>query len=441
MLKDTFCSSPWFHIRMTYSGELEECRWMHRSLRSVGNKTKPNFDNVSLMEFYNSSEMKSLRQDLLNGNKPKICESCYYQDEFDLPSGRTKQLLKSGVSVDNFPLTMRSSPHFDNFLYSHQTHGQANYHPVDLQIDLGNLCNSACIMCNPRASTRLQQDYKKLTVLNSNLFDKPIEFKPWSRNPELVKKFINELCSIPNIKYIHFLGGETLYDSTFFEICEALIDAGLAKNIIVGSTTNGTIYNNRVERLIKEFKEFHLGISIESVTTLNDYVRYPAKIDEILSNIDKFLALRNNSHLYASLRITPNIFTISELDKLYEYMIKNHIIAEACDILHEPECLKIELIPDEIRNDIISKLSNLIVKYNLNKNTQLNIRRNDLIPTVIANSIIDYTNFIKNYTIPDNAEELRYKLVDFLHAFEALRKNSILDYAPQYEKFLRSYGY
>jgi sulfatase maturation enzyme AslB (radical SAM superfamily) len=385
--------------------------------------------------------MRQLRAALLNGQSAPGCASCYYEDEFGKLSGRTRQLLKSGVQVNDFDRTMRSSPHYQRFLHSYQNSGHGDYHPVDLQIDLGNVCNSACIMCDPVSSSRLHTDYIKLHKINSTLFENPSKYTSWTQNPDTLERFITELIAIPNLKYIHFLGGETLYDEAFYTICDRLVTAGISKNIIIGTTTNGTIHNNRIDNLISQFKEFHLGISIEAVSSLNDYVRYPGKIDPILSNIDKFLALRSSTGLYVSLRITPNIFTISEIDQLFEYMIEKNVIAESCNILFKPECLRIELLPESIRQQTIDKLDQLIVKYKLTKTSDNNIRKADAIADVIGNVVIDYQQFLTTYAIPKNVDILRQQLVIFLKSFESLRNNSILDHAPNYTEFLRHYGY
>lgn len=436
MFEKSFCSSPWFHTRLTYDGTFQECRWFKKQ-----DLAPVNVAATSLLEFYNSERMRSLRQDLLSGAEPAGCETCHYEDSFGKLSGRTRQLLKSGIQQDDFELTIKSSPHYGNFLYSWQNRGISNYWPTDLQIDLGNLCNSACIMCKPEASSRLHQEYTKLNKINSELFLQPLPFKSWTQDPEILESFISELVQIPGIKYIHFLGGETLFDPAFYTICERLIAAGRAKDIIVGTTTNATIYDERVENLIREFKEFHLGISIESVTELNDYIRYPGKITEILPNIDRYLKLRESSSLYVSLRITPNIFTASELDKLFVYMIERNVIAESCNILFKPEYLRMELMPDDIRQQTIGHIEHIISMYGLEKTGTLNIRRNDKINAVIADSVLDYYQFLKSYTVPDNAEELRAKLVSFIKTFETSRGNNILKHLPNYETFLRRYGY
>jgi MoaA/NifB/PqqE/SkfB family radical SAM enzyme len=431
MLKNTFCSSPWFHLRLTYDGSYDVCRW------SKNGVTDFNIRDTSLMQFYNSDVMRQLRLDMLSGIKPAACEPCYYQDSFGKLSGRVRQLNKSAINLNQFPLTFRSSPHLTLFEYSQDMQGASSHFPTDLQIDLGNTCNSACIMCDPTASSRLVADYKKLNKLDSRLFAEPRPYRSWTEDQQIVDRFVQELQTFPYIRYIHFLGGETLYNQAFYDICEHLDGA----NLIVGTTTNGTIYDERIEQLIPRFKEFHLGISIESVTALNDYVRYPGPTDQILSNILKFVALRDsNPGLKLELRITPNLFTISELDQVFEFMIQHNIIAESCNILHQPRCLRMELMPDDIRQETVARLQAIVDRLG-SYTPQVNTRRSDLSREIIAQLANEYLEFVKTYTKPADAEESLTELVTFLKSFESIRNNTILDYAPKYTEFLRNIGY
>jgi len=431
MLKDSFCSSPWFHIRLTYDGSYDVCRW------SKNGATDFNIRTTSLMQFYNSDAMRQLRLDMLAGNRPAVCEPCYYQDTFGKLSGRVRQLNKSAINLAEFPLTFRSSPHLPVFEYSNNMQGASNHFPTDLQIDLGNTCNSACIMCDPTASSRLVADYKKLSKLDSGLFAEPRPYQSWTEDSATVNRFVAELKSFPYIRYIHFLGGETLYNQAFYDICEHLDGTDL----IVGTTTNGTIYDQQIEQLIPRFKEFHLGISIESVSTLNDYIRYPGPTDQILANILKFVELREqHPGLKLELRITPNLFTISELDQVFEFMIEHDIIAESCNILHQPRCLRMELMPDDIRQETVAKLQAVVDRVGKYE-PQVNTRREDLSQQIIAQLATEYLEFVKTYTPPADAKESLTELVSFLKSFESIRNNTILDYAPRYKHFLRSIGY
>lgn len=434
MLCESFCSSPWLHLRILPNGDFDLCRW------SSFKTSKKNISNTSLMNFYNSDEMSNLRFILLNGQKPKICQSCYYQDNFDKFNGRKRQLLKSGITIDDFEIKTKCSPHYEYFEYSYKNNGKSNYFPVDLQIDLGNSCNSGCIMCSPRYSSKLVKDYEKLNSIDSDLFKKIENFNSWTNNDQIVEKFVNDIKQLTNIKYIHFLGGETLQMKAFYKICDILIENNLT-DLIIGTTTNGTIYNEKIIKYIKSFKEFHLGISIESISSLNDYVRYPSNINEILNNIEKYQLLEN-PNLFLTLRVTPNIFTITEFDKLVQYSIEKKLPIESCDILTNPKSLRIELMPDNLRQEIIQKLKLIIDEFTLKKdNKNINIRNKFFIEKTISNGIIEYYDFLLSFQIPEDIEKNRYDLVKFIKGFESLRKNKITDYVPQYKQFLQHYGY
>lgn len=443
--KDVFCSSPWLHVRIGHSGKFYVCRWADRA--------QPNFDsqdielsiqNMSLFEYLNSTTMVELRNQLLTGVKPTACNQCYYQDSFQKLSGRKKQLFRSNLDDENtFELKFKQSPHYEMFKYSQDHNGLTNVQPIDLQIDLENTCNVSCIMCNPSLSSRLATDYIKLHRIAPTVFADPPRFKCWASDPALVAKFVNDLKQIPNIDYIHFLGGETLYVESFYTICEALIEAGLAKNIIVGTTTNGTVYSERLEKLIPQFRAFHLGLSIESVNPINNYIRYPSEIDKVLETFSKFYALRKASPtLHLELRITPNIFSIYYLDELVQYMVENEVTAESCCILANPSHLRIELLPDYLKQQTIQKLVVVASKNSLVRRDQTPDTRNpEFLKQVLSNVVYGYIDFMKDMKLPTNAEEERFKLVQFLKGFEAIRNNSILDCAPEFKDFLLNYGY
>ena len=437
MLKNTFCSSPWFHIRINSAGDYIPCRWYHTF------DSKNNISNMTLKEYVNSSTMRDMRNSMLTGQVPELCKFCHYDESYGKVSGRQRQLLKSAISIDNFEKSICASPHYSLFEHSLNNNGHTDYLPTDLQIDLGTTCNGACIMCSPKYSSKLAADYVKLNQINPGLFAEFPSVKNWADDPALIERFVNDISEIKNLKYIHFIGGETLYLKSFYTICNKLIDLDLAKNISIGTTTNCSIYSNELEHIIKNFKHVHLGLSVESIHSINDYVRWPAEIDAVVSNLEKFIALREQTGIHLSLRITPNVFTVFHLDTIFEFMIKHQITAESCDILREPTCLKIELLPKELAKIILTKINTIISKYQLMKSDQviINRRSDSLVSPVISDVIFEYQRLLETYQAPINVEEERHNLVKFVKAFESLRNNTILSYLPEYEEFLRRYGY
>lgn len=440
MLTDNFCSSPWFHIRLNSAGNYRPCRWISFQKDSAD---EYHMSNISIMDYMNSVAMNDVRAQMLSGEKLPMCAWCQYDDSVNKVSGRKLQLLKSAIKIDNFDKTFCASPHYELFEHSHNNQGATNYHPVDLQIDLGNTCNGACIMCSPTYSSKLANDYTQLNKIEPALFDVFPHLRNWTDDPALVDKFVNELSELPNIKYIHFLGGETLYLKGFYTICNRLIDLGMAKDISIGTTTNCSVYNEELEHIIKNFKHVHLGLSIESFHAVNDYVRWPSNILDVTDHITNFIKLRTETDMHLSLRITPNIFTAYHLDTVFEFMLQNKITAESCSALREPKCLRVDLLPPNLVKICLDKINRVIEKYNLMPNDSIIInRRNDTISSsVITATIFEYKNFFETLVVPDSADEDRYNLVKYIRAFEQVHDNNILDYLPEYEEFLRSYGY
>jgi len=101
------------------------------------------------------------------------------------------------------------------------------------------------------------------------------------------------------------------------------------------------------------------------------------------------------------------------------------------------------LLPIEIRKEVIKKLNKLVNKYSLQRSKKIIINRRvpEKINEVISEVVFEYVDFLENYKEPNNIEESREDLIKFLHAYESIHNNKILDYLPEYEEFLRSYGY
>jgi hypothetical protein len=96
-----------------------------------------------------------------------------------------------------------------------------------------------------------------------------------------------------------------------------------------------------------------------------------------------------------------------------------------------------------LRKDIVNKIDKVIERWQLTPNSQTVLnRRNDAeISSVIKDIIFEYRFLLENYPNIDEVDKHRYDLVKYIRAFESLRANTVLDYLPEYEEFLRSYNY
>lgn len=417
--KQNFCPSPWFHMRINNSGGYEYCRWAESPCTH-------NITDTTPTEYF-QTHMSSVRQEFLDGKMPAGCHPCKSMEQQNKTSGRQKQLLKIGVRVDAFEKTLASSPWVP--IFSIDANNQL---PQDWQVDLGNYCNSACIFCSPESSSRLATEWKKIG------FIKQLPQSNWTDTPELIEKFINTLKQTPHVRYIHFIGGETLITPSFELILKELIAARLNETATIGFTTNLSVWKDNIVELLEKFHNVNLGASIESFSIINDYVRYPVCLPTVFENLQRWVDTAKKNSWLVQLRTTPTCLTVDKLLPIYDYAWDHNIIVESCNFLYEPEAMKPSVLPMEHRNKIIQRMKNWIDQHNVSSETIVNIRNPNTIQAQLVQDLSSYVNYLENE--PDESYRL-HDLVAWLKRIEANRGNSILTYLPEYEELFKSAGY
>lgn len=419
-LKDRFCSSPWFHMRITNSGGMTYCRWADKIA------TQAQIQDVSPNVFF-QEHMAGIRAGMIEGVAPKGCEECHLMEQHSKVSGRQKQLLKVGVRLDRFEKTLASSPWLETF--QDPTCTQL---PQDWQIDLGNYCNSACVFCNPESSSRLATEWKRIGFIDK------LPPPNWTDDASLVDKFVNALKQSPHIQYLHFIGGETLITPAFKIILKALIQAGLHKTATIGFTTNLITWDDEVVDLLTQFAGVNLGMSVEAFKIVNDYVRWPATLPKVYETLDRWIDLAKKHNWLMQFRTTPTVLTVGHLLSVYEYAWNHNIAVESCNFLSNPKVMQPSVLPLEYRASIIDRMEAWIAKRNTSESTILNIRDPNVAQQQVVQDLQSYVNYLKNE--PDESYQLP-ELVEYLKRIEASRGNSILTYLPEYDELFRTAGY
>lgn len=425
----TFCSSPWFHMRITNSGTYEYCRW-RSGITTID--LKNNIQTKTPTEYFQQT-MAGIRQSILDGEPLSSCTSCYTMEQHHKVSGRQRQLLKTGVQEMFFVKSLASSPMKASFDYSQKHQGLTDRTVSDWQIDLGNYCNSACVFCSPEFSSRLATEFHQLKLIDN------IPPAAWCDDPTLVEKFVADLCASQELHYLHFIGGETLITPGFHRILESLIDAGISNRITLGFTTNLTTWSDKIINLLTQFKQINLGLSVETMTSTNDYVRWPSNLSTVKTLADRWVALASQHNWLTQLRITPTCLTIHELDTVYEYAWQNNLAVESCNFLESPEFLRIGVLPAEYRAQARQRLVNWILSHPTIITSQV-INGRD--PTRSQEQLVQDAKSYVEYL--DEVEDESYRLpslIAYLKKLESGRKNSVLNYLPQYEELFRASGY
>lgn len=429
--KKFFCSSPWFHVKISNSGHLEYCRWASRTTKTEIHFYDKNYKQQ--IDTYFKKDLSNIRSQFLQGQFPKDCEPCGVMEKYNKISGRQKQLLKIGIDQDHFEKSLLSSNFKQDFDYSLHNKGQTLNKPVDWQIDLGNYCNSACVFCGPESSSKIAQEYHKLGFIEQ------YPLPNWSDNENYLQDFIEYISEIEDLKYLHFIGGETLITPGFKNILQGLIRSGISKNVSIGFTTNLSKWRQDVVDLLDQFKEINLGVSIETLTEVNDYVRYPSRLNEIKQNLAKWTNHARSQNWLMQIRTTPTCLSIHDLLTVYDYVWENKIGIESCNFLMNPEIMRISVLPRSVRTAISEKFKLWLKNHSVEKTTvNINIRDQNQYQNSLIYDLESYVHYL------DNAQDESFRLpelVKFLKRLETNRHNSILDYIPQYENLFRSAGY
>jgi sulfatase maturation enzyme AslB (radical SAM superfamily) len=412
-------------MRINNSGNYEYCRWATKVNRDTG----PNISQVTPIEYFQHNN-NQIRLQLLNGQPLAGCQDCYAMEQHNKISGRQRQLLKVGVDLDNFDKTMASSPWVSTWATSMAV-GDTNQHPQDWQIDLGAYCNSACVFCSPTSSTKLAAEWKRIGFIDQ------LPAAGWADDPKLVKVLVDALVSSPTLKYLHFIGGETLITPAFKQILQALIDAGRTDPVI-GFTTNLSVWDPEVFDLLKQFSGVNLGMSVESFTPVNDYVRWPLKLPTMLENLQKWQQHSRPLSWLLQLRTTPTLLTISDLISVYDYAWQHNIPVESCNFFNNPVFLRPSVLPLNYRRPIIERMQLWLEQHPVLELTSVNTRDPHRARSAIAQDLQSYVNYLSNE--PDQSNYLP-DLIQFLKKIEASRGNNIIDYLPEYEELFRSAGY
>lgn len=410
-------------MKIGNDGTFHYCRWGENNKSDSGLKNQH-----PITWFQRSAEQKFLRQGMINGVSNLDCHGCYTMETHGKISGRQRQLLKTGVQLSEFDKTLLSSPWLS--VFSESPAGETNQIPQDWQIDLGNFCNSACVFCAPESSSRLASELFKLKIIDN------MPQENWSKDPDQLRKLFDALESASaknSIRYLHFIGGETLLVPAFKQILTRI-----SQPTTLGFTTNLTVWDDEIVKLLEKH-QVHLGLSIETVSALNDYVRFGSKIDQVMENLARWQQLAQSRGWIISLRITPTALTIGELDSVYEFAWQNNLLVESCNFIHEPAFLRPSVLPVGLRLQARHKLSSWInSKGPLQELTVINTRDTNRTQQVLLQDAKSYINYLD--TARDESELLD-KLASYLNKLESSRNNCILDYLPHYADTLRPRGY
>jgi hypothetical protein len=247
--------------------------------------------NLNVNDFqtaWNSTYMRNVRRQMLNGEQPSSCVKCYKEEAAGHNSKRMweTEYWSRRVNIDNLIVN---------------TADDGSVPPQLAYIDLrfGTKCQLACVMCSPHDSSGWIKDYKAIfpSVKNESLKEtmqwenkgsyNGSSYNWHKQNPTFWKQFYEQ---IPNMQQIYFAGGESLIIEEHYEILEECIRQGYAKDLELRYNSNGVEWRDDLFDLWKEFKLVRFHYSVDSIHEMNEYIRYPSdwkRTEEVFHILDR----------------------------------------------------------------------------------------------------------------------------------------------------------
>jgi hypothetical protein len=302
-ISETFCILPWVHLSTRPDGSMRVCCTANASSVGPTNdkeyggqvgilKTedgKPSNLNVSdFLTSWNSTYMKNVRLQMLNGEKPPSCMKCYKEEA---AGHNSKRMWETEY--------WRQRVNLDKLIENTNKDGSVPPQLAYIDLRFGTKCQLACVMCSPHDSSGWIKDYKAIfpAVKNESLKEtmqwenkgsyNGSSYNWHKQNPTFWKQFYEQ---IPNMQQIYFAGGESLIIEEHYEILEECIRQGYAKNLELRYNSNGVEWREDLFDLWKEFKLVRFHYSVDDIFERNEYIRYPSKwkrTEEVFHILDK----------------------------------------------------------------------------------------------------------------------------------------------------------
>lgn len=431
--KAIFCNIPWFELNINHDGSYDLCGCQNDKIVDTPLGQVYNIKRLPIQEYWNSDRMRNSRMIKMGTTPDPMCRMCQTKDQTGYLSNRVKENNKSVIFREAFERSFQQSPHRSYFEFSHANQGETTTDIRSLHINLGATCNFACRMCNPRYSTRLQTEYKLMEWV-----PKTASYQHWTDDSSAWQNFVSFLDQqAKNVRVVHIIGGEVEFIPKFGWLIDYFIDRGLAHQVNISFTTNGSIdYSHRWHQLSK-YKRCEIGISIESVDAIGDYIRQGGEIQTILRNIENYTkTLPDNFEL--AIRTVPSLLSLPTYANLIRWTMQHKIPIDN-GLLVNPLWLQAILLPDDMKQEIISDLMTISAELS-DSASFVNQKDPNRLMGSTRNECESMINLCRR-PAPPNAESLRKECADKLGTWDRFKNINLGNYHEPLYAFLKEYGY
>jgi sulfatase maturation enzyme AslB (radical SAM superfamily) len=355
-MSKTICPAVWHHLCINTRG----------SNRLCCNAVTQNEDWY-LTNFKNHWHglRSEVKQQMLNDERPEICQSCWNKEDLGIQS------LRQGL-IHKYKKSGRWQDYIDNLHTTVET-------PLELDLKLGNYCNLSCRMCNSYSSSKVHAENVKIyneTGINlASKQDNELNYKQdkWYLDPVFVARVKHYIDK--GLLELKFTGGEPMMVPGVKEVIDYCIKTDRAKEITIQLITNGTLITQEWIDLLSKFKLCILSFSIDGTKETYEYIRYPTDWKDTYNR----LKISHNSgyqNIVCNLTFTLQIYNMLEIKNML-HLTRNLKSKINCIPLDNPLYLDVKNAPISLKNDALNEIQKIKVLNN-NEKTFINDIKNKI---------------------------------------------------------------
>jgi molybdenum cofactor biosynthesis enzyme MoaA len=278
-IPNTFCPAKWDELNVSF-----ESNYAYGCCKST-----PTVFTEHVLQFVNKEQLN-----LLNDIQDPSCNYCWAVEN------------NGGESLRNNHLKTFDINRFDQYL--------TNPGPKQIQVTIGNECNFQCTYCNPKFSSRWEQDVLKSPYrVFSDRYFWGIDIK----HNNVMEKNIEFLKQFNHIECLSVIGGEPLFNKRTFELIDSVVADSL--QLATNLSCKKSIIDSLFERCSK-YKTVILTVSIDATDSIAEFTRYGLVFKEFSDNFNYLLNNRPDN-LKVIVNSVMTSITVRDFVNFSQYLI------------------------------------------------------------------------------------------------------------------------
>lgn len=378
----------------------------------------------SLESAWNNDKMQQVRRQILNGERPDVCQPCFDLEDQGVESLRQRHI--NGV-IPEARINLYPDTVFKEIL---------PFEFPTMEIKLNNLCNLKCRMCNPLDSTNWKDwdqvvpFYKKennyLVPTVEKLVNTPGQYiGPFDDTDNWWSSFEK---LIPHFKRVEFAGGEPLMDPNHYKILDMLKPYG--QNMEIKYATNGTTLGISKNRTIFDywphFKSVAVNVSIDGIHDVYNYIRGNGDFKLVEENIKHIKTIPNVSRVVGA--FTAQAGNILQAADCIDYFLNKMNIVFYSHRVSYPNVLSAQVLPGPLKELAIKRLQD--VKDRVSEFAI--VQQYPILEQITKRQIADNIN----YLMAKDQHHLWNDFVEFNRNLDKTRLQSLLDTVPEFKPYV-----